>query len=137
LRPESGKIVEHGEPALQALNEALRDEYVSDSARGVARWNKVIRDAGIDYELKLPHRGFHRAIGLFRDVSVTPDGAIIPREEWERRQDEWLPTTAERQFVGSLMKPVLTPGEFASWIAPPPRGINHRPIEFEYVKLDE
>ena len=136
LRPENGKIVENNEPALQALNETLRDEYVSDSTRGVARWNKVIRDAGIDYELKLPNRGFHRAIGLFRDVNVTPEGTIVSKEEWERRKDEWLPTDAERQFVGSLMKPVVTPGEFASWIAPPPRGINHQSIEFEYVKLN-
>ena len=136
LRPENGKIVENDEPALQALNETLRDEYVSDSTRGVARWNKVIRDAGIDYELKLPNRGFHRAIGLFRDVNVTPEGTIVSKEEWERRKDEWLPTDAERQFVGSLMKPVVTPGEFASWIAPPPRGINHQSIEFEYVKLN-
>jgi benzoyl-CoA 2,3-dioxygenase component B len=32
------------------------------------------------------------------------------------------------------MKPETTPGRFASWIAPPPRGINHNPIDFEYVK---
>jgi benzoyl-CoA 2,3-dioxygenase component B len=30
---------------------------------------------------------------------------------------------------------VTEPGKFASWIAPPPRGINGRPIEFEYVRL--
>jgi benzoyl-CoA 2,3-epoxidase subunit B len=29
---------------------------------------------------------------------------------------------------------VLEPGTFASWIAPPARGINHQPIAFEYVK---
>jgi len=33
-----------------------------------------------------------------------------------------------------LMTPVTEPGRFASWIAPPPRGINHQPIDLEYVK---
>jgi benzoyl-CoA 2,3-epoxidase subunit B len=132
---DNGQIIDSAEPALQALNETLRDDYVADSERGLNRWNKIIRDAGIDYELKLPHRGFHRAIGLFRDVRVTPAGEIISNDEWQRRQDEFLPTDDERKFVGSLMKPEVRPGKFASWIAPPPRGINHQPIEFEYVKL--
>jgi len=30
---------------------------------------------------------------------------------------------------------VSAPGEFAGWIAPPVRGINHQPLDFEYVKL--
>jgi len=135
LKPESGRIVASEEPALLALNEVLREEYISDSERGVERWNKIIRNAGVDFALKLPHRGFRRAIGNFKDVHVTPDGDIVSAEEWQRREAEWLPTTAEREFVGSLMKPVTRPGEFASWIAPPPRGINHQPIDFEYVKL--
>ena len=33
------------------------------------------------------------------------------------------------------MKPVVEPGQFAGWIAPPARGINGQPMEFEYVKL--
>jgi benzoyl-CoA 2,3-epoxidase subunit B len=135
FKPEDGRIIEGQHAALPSLNEALRDDYVADSERGLARWNKIIHGAGIDYQLKLPHRGFHRAIGNFRDVHVTPDGQIISAEEFVRRESEWLPTQEERLFVGSLMKPVTQPGEFASWIAPPPRGINHQPIDFEYVKL--
>jgi benzoyl-CoA 2,3-dioxygenase component B len=38
--------------------------------------------------------------------------------------------------VASLMKPVVEPGKFANWIAPPARGINGKPIDFEYVRLD-
>jgi benzoyl-CoA 2,3-dioxygenase component B len=34
------------------------------------------------------------------------------------------------------MKPVVEPGKFANWIAPPARGINGKPIDFEYVRLD-
>jgi benzoyl-CoA 2,3-dioxygenase component B len=33
------------------------------------------------------------------------------------------------------MKPVYAPGKFANWIAPPSRGIEGQPAEFEYVKL--
>jgi benzoyl-CoA 2,3-dioxygenase component B len=33
------------------------------------------------------------------------------------------------------MKPELTPGKFAGWIAPPKVGIDNKPGDFEYVKL--
>ena len=38
-------------------------------------------------------------------------------------------------FIASLMKPVYEPGKFASWIAPPRVGIDNRPGDFEYVKI--
>jgi benzoyl-CoA 2,3-dioxygenase component B len=31
---------------------------------------------------------------------------------------------------------VTRPGEFASWIAPPLRGVNGQPVDFEYVRFD-
>jgi benzoyl-CoA 2,3-dioxygenase component B len=34
------------------------------------------------------------------------------------------------------MQAVYEPGKIANWIAPPPKGINGRPVEFEYVRLD-
>ena len=37
----------------------------------------------------------------------------------------------------SLMYAVTKPGEFAHWIAPPPRGIEGRPVEHEYVKFSD
>jgi len=33
------------------------------------------------------------------------------------------------------MQQVTEPGKFAGWIAPPLRGINGQPAEFEYVRL--
>jgi benzoyl-CoA 2,3-epoxidase subunit B len=45
---EGDRIVEAEQPALQALNERLRDDYIVDCQRGVDRWNKIIRDHGID-----------------------------------------------------------------------------------------
>src|SRR5262249_47643922 len=122
------------EPALTALNESLRDAYIADCARALLRWNKTIADSGIDFRLTLPHRGFRRAIGEFNGVFVTPAGLPVSEAEWHAREAEWLPTRAEREFVGSLMTPVVDPGKFASWIAPPPRGINHLPIELDYVR---
>ena len=123
------------EAALVSLNERLRDDYVADCQRGVSRWNQVIRSHGIDVELRLPHRAFHRAIGSFADVKVTPDGRVLSEAEWDARHHDWLPTAEDQVFVGSLMKPVTEPGRFASWIAAPPRGINGQPLEFEYVRL--
>jgi hypothetical protein len=35
------------------------------------------------------------------------------------------------------MKPVYEPGKFANWIAPPNKGIEGRPVEFEYVRLND
>ena len=54
-------------------------------------------------------------------------------EEWEARRHDWLPTEADRAFVGSLMRPVTEPGQMAGWIAPPKRGIHGKPVDFEYV----
>jgi benzoyl-CoA 2,3-dioxygenase component B len=123
------------EPALPSLNERLRDDYIADCARGVARWNQIIRNAGIDAELTLPHRAFHRAIGAFADVRVSPDGRILSQAEWDARHGEWLPTADDEAYVQSLMQPVVERGKFASWIAPPARGINGQPVDFEYVRL--
>jgi benzoyl-CoA 2,3-dioxygenase component B len=95
----------------------------------------VIREHGIDFELKLPHRGFHRAIGSFAEAKVSPDGRVVSEAEWDARRGEWLPTDADAAYVASLMQPVTAPGRFASWIAPPARGINGQPVEFEYVRL--
>lgn len=135
LAIEAGRIVEKRKPALVAINEILREEYIRDSARGVARWNKIIRAAGIDFQLSLPHRGFNRAIGEFSGARVSPEGELIAEEAWRAGEPRWLPTARDREFVASLMKPAAEPGKFAGWIAPPARGINHQPIDFEYVRL--
>jgi benzoyl-CoA 2,3-epoxidase subunit B len=134
LRPRAGAIIESEEPALTALNESLRDAYIADCARALVRWNKNIEDSGIDFCLTLPHRGFRRAIGEFNGVYITPEGLPVSETEWRAHEGEWLPTPAEREFIGSLMTAVVEPGKFATWIAPPPRGINHQAIEMDYVR---
>ena len=123
-------------PALTAINERLRDDYVTDSHRGVDRWNKAIKKLGVDFVLTIPHRAFHRRIGLFAEDRFTPDGKRISEAEWERRRDEWLPSAEDYAFVLSLMRPVTKPGAMAGWVAPPARGVDGKPQDFEYVRFN-
>ncbi|MGZ3342795.1 MAG: benzoyl-CoA 2,3-epoxidase subunit BoxB [Reyranella sp.] len=134
---EDGHIVKKTVPALQALNERLRQDYIEDCARGVLRWNKAIEKAGIDFEMKLPHRGFDRRIGAFAALRVSPDGKVLSEADWKANESKWLPTDEDRAYVTSLMGPaVVQPGKFAHWISPPARGINGQPADFEYVRFN-
>lgn len=133
---DGDRIVTREEPALVSLNERLRDDYVADCQRGVNRWNEIIKSHGIDFTLTLPHRGFRRAIGAFADVKVSPDGRVISEAEWDAHHRDWLPTEEDQAYVASLMQPATEPGKMANWIAPPARGINGQPADFEYVRLD-
>ena len=84
----------------------------------------------------MPHRAFHRAIGNFAEVKVSPDGNIISDEVWQKNVNSWLPTDEDRAFVTSLMKPCYEHGKIAGWIAPPTRGIHGHPFDFDYVKFN-
>jgi benzoyl-CoA 2,3-dioxygenase component B len=114
----------------------LRDDYTQDCVKGLLRWNKVISTAGYDFKLTLPNVAFHRQIGEFKDVHATPEGILIDEASWNRRKDEWLPSTADGDFIASLMTPVTEIGSFAPWIAPPKVGIDNKPGDFEYVKIE-
>jgi len=129
------RVTSREAPALPSLNERLRDDYIADCQRGLERWNQIIKKHEIDQELSLPHRGFHRAIGLFAEVKVAPDGRVLSEAEWDARKHEWLPTEADQAYIESLMQPVTEVARFANWIAPPARGVNGRPVDFEYVRL--
>jgi len=130
-----GRLVREEVPLRNAMNEVLRDGYVEDCQKGVERWNRVIERSGIgDFRLRLPHRRFHRHIGVHADQPFDPDGKLLPREEWERRRDQWLPGESDIAYVASLMHPVHERGKIAHWIAPPAKGINGQPFDFEYVR---
>jgi benzoyl-CoA 2,3-dioxygenase component B len=134
---EDGRIVKKAVPALQALNERLRQDYIDDCAKGVLRWNKAIERAGIAFEMTLPHRAFDRQIGAFAGLRVSPEGKVLSEAEWNAHKDRWLPTDEDRAYVTSLMGAAVTqPGKFAHWIAPPARGINNQPGDFEYVRFN-
>lgn len=128
-------VVFSEQKALTAINERLRDDYIRDCQRGVDKWNNIIRNAGIDFELRLPHRAFHRKIGIFAGVKAAPDGRIISAAEWDRDHADWLPTDDDKAYVTSLMRAVTEPGKIANWISAPAKGINGQPKDFEYVRL--
>jgi benzoyl-CoA 2,3-dioxygenase component B len=130
------KIVEEQHPALTSVNEKLRQDYIDDCQRGLNRWNKVIQKHGQDFQFFLPHRGFHRSIGNFAAVRVSPSGQIVSDAEWQNNITSWLPTDSDREFVKMLMKPCYEPGKIAGWIAQPPRGIHGNPFDYDYVRFN-
>jgi benzoyl-CoA 2,3-dioxygenase component B len=129
------RIITRHVPAASALNERLRDDYIADCQAGVDRWNKIIARHGVDFTLRLPHKGFHRAIGSFAGARVTPDGRVVSEAEYTHGLTSWLPAQEDHAFVRSLQGRVTEPGKFANYIAPPARGINNQPIDFEYVRF--
>jgi benzoyl-CoA 2,3-dioxygenase component B len=132
---KDGRLVPEEVPLRNAMNEVLRDAYVEDCARAVERWNRHLEAAGVPQRLALPGKAFFRQIGIHAGQPFDPEGRLLSREEWERRRDEWLPTAADREYVGSLMHAVHDRGRIAQWIAPPARGVKGLPFDYEYVRL--
>ena len=117
------------------INEVTRLEYVKDCNVGVTRWNMAIKRAGVDFELKLPSTRFRREVGVWAGIPTTPEGRPITQAEFDAKKSEWIPSEDDQRFVKSLMQRVTEPGKMAAWIAPPDRGINAQPVDYEYVKL--
>jgi len=134
-RVVDGKIVIEEVPALTAINMRLRDDYKKDASGGVGRWTKAIQKAGIAFELSLPHEAFNRKIGVFAGQPIDINGEFLSTEDYESRINEWLPTTADGDYIQSLMVPNYEAGKYAGWIAPPKVGIDNKPGDFEYVQL--
>ena len=111
-----------------------------DCQRAVDKWNRIIErslgDAGAAHLLRLPHRRFHRLIGLYAMPTnyYDPDGCCIDAQSFSQARDRWLPSAADRAHIQSLMVPVLERGKIAGWLAPPARGIQGRSFDFEYVR---
>ncbi len=132
---ENGRLSKEEIPLRNAMNELLRDEYVSDNEKGIIYFNKIVERLGVDFRFALPHRRFNRKVGMYSEGWFDLSGKLISETEWIERVHEWLPSTEERAYVQSLMKPCLEPGKIAGWIAPPAKGIDGKPFEYEYVKL--
>jgi benzoyl-CoA 2,3-dioxygenase component B len=136
LRLRDGAIVSEDVPALSGLNMRLRDDFVDDANAGVTRWNRVLERAGFEFRLRLPHVAFNRRIGEFSAIHAAAEGTLMADERWQARREDMLPSADDNRYIESLMQPRQTPGEFASWIAPPARGIDNKPGDFEYVKIE-
>ena len=122
-------------PMRNAINEVVREAYVRDCERGLARWNRHLEEAGHPHGMTLPSTRFRRTVGSWANTPTNPEGRPISQEEFTARQAEWLPTSDDRAFVHSLMHGVFELGKMAGWIAPPERGINAQPLDFEYVRF--
>jgi benzoyl-CoA 2,3-dioxygenase component B len=117
------------------MNEVLRDAYVEDCQKALDQWNRRLEPIGA--KLMLPSRRFHRHQGTFAGRPFDVEGREISTEAFARRRDEWLPSASDKAYVQSIMaRPVLEPGRFASWIAPPAKGINGQPLDFHYVRTE-
>ncbi len=135
---EDGRPVPKEILMRNAMNEVLRDWYVGDCAKGVERWNKILEQYGISDRLRLPDRKFNRGIGMYSGFHFDPNGVPLSDEQWARRRHEWLPSPADKEYLLNIMaEPVFTPGQFANYIAPPRRGINQQPVDFEYVRTEK
>ena len=135
LEVQGGQLVDKDVPMLNALNEVLRDDFIKDSVAGIGRWNRVLEKAGLPQRLVVPHKAFNRKIGALAGIRMSPQGHVVGEAEWQAHEAEWLPSSADRAFVASLMGRVVEPGKFANWIAPPAMGINRQPVDFEYVRF--
>jgi benzoyl-CoA 2,3-dioxygenase component B len=135
LQVANGELTDGSAPALNALNEKLRDDYIKDSVSGVGRWNKVIQKSGLEFRLSVPHKGFNRQIGALAGLKIAPDGRILSPVDWQAKARAWLPTEEDRIYVSSLMGRVTAAGKFANWIAPPEKGVNKKAGDFEYIRF--
>ena len=134
-RVVDGRLSPEEVPLRNAMNEVLRTKYIEENEKSVEYWNRIVEKYDVDYRFTLPDKRFHRTIGLYSEGTFDPAGRPIDRATFDARRDEWLPTAADKAYVKSLMKAVREPGKYAAWIAPPAKGINSQPLDFEYVRL--
>ena len=130
----SGGIEVDDIPLRRAMNEVLRDAYIEDCQKVVKTWNRILEKEGCEQRIRLPHRRFYRHQGLYAGLRFDVDGHHLTEEQWATRQREWLPSEEDKAYIHSLMRPVVEPGKFADWIAPPPRGINGQAVSMDYVQ---
>jgi benzoyl-CoA 2,3-epoxidase subunit B len=122
-------------PLRNALNAVLQDAYLRDCHRALHRWNASLTRHGLSgCELVLPSRRFNRRVGAYADAAFSPAGDRLSAAEWDARAPQFLPTEADQHYVRSLMQPIYERGKIAGWIAPPARGVNNRPVDFQYVR---
>ena len=134
---QNNGLIQHDVPLRLAMNEQLRQDYTDDCQKVVDRWNSVLVKEGIsDFEFTLPSSRFHRRVGNYAQHHFSPSGEIITESEWKEGCAEWLKSPGDDAYVLSLMKAVTEPGKMANYIAPPNRGINRQPIDYQYVRTD-
>jgi benzoyl-CoA 2,3-dioxygenase component B len=122
-------------PMRKAINEVARETYLREIDGVVNRWNRMLAKMEIKFAFRRPSKRFNRKIGAYKDFFFTPEGERVSRETFEAGLKHWLPSEAEKAHVRALMQPVYAPGKIAGWIAPPARGIDGKPLVYDYVRL--
>ncbi len=135
-RPAGDAVVSETVAMRNAMNEVTRSAYIRDCELGLKFANRLIERAGHASPLALPSRRFRRTIGAWAGQPVDPAGRIVPPSHYQAGLTAWLPTDEDKAFIKSLMRAVIEPGKMAAWIAPPRSGIDGRPLEYEYVRLN-
>ena len=134
---EDGSATHTEIPLRRAMNSLLREAYVEDCERAVAKWNRILDKAAIATRLRLPSVRFNRRMGAYANMTFDMDGALQPGAGFEARRAALLPCAQDRAYIDSLMRPVYEPGQYANWIAPPKQGINRQVAEFPYVQFSQ
>jgi len=134
-RAANGGLEGERVPLRKAINEVARNTYLREIDGVVDRWNRMLAKMEIKFAFARPSKRFNRKIGAYKGFHFTPEGRRVTREEFETGMKEWVPSEAEKAHVRALMQPVYAPGKIAGWIAPPARGIDGKPVAYDYVRL--
>jgi len=67
-----------------AVNEVVREAYVRDCEKGLARWNRHLEEADYPQRMSLPSTRFRRTVGSWANISTNPEGKPIGLEEFKR-----------------------------------------------------
>ncbi|MCW5772514.1 MAG: benzoyl-CoA 2,3-epoxidase subunit BoxB [Rhodospirillaceae bacterium] len=134
-RAENDRLVGQAVPMRKAINEVARDTYLREIDGVIDRWNRMLAKMEIKFAFARPSKRFHRKIGAYKNFHFTPEGRRVSRDEFEAGLKAWVPSDAEKAHVRALMQPVYAPGKIAGWIAPPARGIDGKPVDWDYVRM--
>jgi benzoyl-CoA 2,3-dioxygenase component B len=77
---EGGRLVEREVPLRTAINEVLRDDYISDCERAVRKWNHMLAELGSPERLRC------RTAASTATRASTPGTASTPRASSSRRR---------------------------------------------------
>ena len=103
------------------------------------RWNRILERHGMSDRLRLPDRKFNRGIGMYSRLPLRSERRAAVERGVGAPQARVAAVAGRHASTcsASWRKPVYEPGKFANYIAPPRRGINQQPIDFEYVRTEQ
>lgn len=130
---QDGKISTRDIPLRRAMNALLLQQYWNECKTKVDKWNEILEKHEQTERIHLPSLRFNRGQGIYRDFYFSPAGEFLGNTRPPADENPYLPSQKDREYVKSCMIQVTAPGKFANWIAPPARGINSKPVDFEYV----